>query len=505
MNPSSNKIRLPLSIPLYIGYRLPGLVFIDSVMEDDCEWAWLPKDLLHSILDQLQPMEDVIRFSAACTEWRSVAVANLKSRSLHQRGVPFLMSRTKDNIGNLHSVTQKKMYKFRFPMPHNMKCCGCSLGWLIMVDVTMDVILFNPFSGNAITLPPIRRLVFEKRYALEFEDTRRLSVLQRYEYEIRLREEYGEEELGLSPDDMTFDLEDDDEIQGEEETDDEEEEEEEEEKKEKKEREIGSECRIIKGVLSADPSVCPDDYVLMVIYGVEERLAFIKSGDQDWTYVDNKTSGFDYLFKTSPRVKGFRYFEDILYWKSQFYAVDRLGKLLSCEINTNFTDLRVKIVDVPKGGFGIDATSSSTFFQQVVESFQNNSTIWSAFLIESIEGDLLWVPKFRFKFLTTKFYVYQLADNGGNVGWVKKKDLGDAALFLGDNHSISVRASDFTGCEPNSIYFADKEDETVWCYPGYPFDMGVYNLKHKSIAQDYQLNPSQRSMPPPIWILPTFM
>ena len=153
MNPSSNKIRLPLSIPLYIGYRLPGLVFMDSVnMEDDCEWAWLPKDLLHSILDQLQPMEDVIRFSAACTEWRSVAVANLKSRSLHQRGVPFLMSRTKDNIGNLHSVTQTKMYKFRFPMPDNMKCCGSSLGWLIMLDVTMDVIpspatplLFLPF------------------------------------------------------------------------------------------------------------------------------------------------------------------------------------------------------------------------------------------------------------------------------------------------------------------------------------------------------------------------
>eukprot|EP00261_Vitis_vinifera_P028363 XP_010662552.1 PREDICTED: putative F-box protein At5g55150 [Vitis vinifera] len=376
-------------------------------MEDDCEWAWLPKNLLHSILDQLQPMEDVIRFSAVCTEWRSVAVENFESRSLHRRQVPFLMSRTKDNIGNLHSVTQKKMYKFRFPMPDNMKCCGSSLGWLIMLDVTMDVILFNPFSGNTITFPPIRRLVFEKRYALEYDYIHGLSALKRYEYEIRIREEHGEEEL--------------------------------------------------------DPSVCPDDYVLMVIYGVENRLAFIKSGDEDWTYIDDKTSGFDYLFKTSPRVKGFRYFEDILYWKSQFYAVDSLGKLLSCEINTNFTNLRVKIVDVPKRGIGADPISTSTSFQEVVQSLR-----------EDVQS-----PFFE--------------------GWVEKEDLGDASLFLGDNHSILVR------CQPSSIYFVDKEDETVWCYPGYPFDMGVYNLEHKAVARDYQLNPSQRLNPPPIWILPTFM
>ncbi|KAJ9679194.1 hypothetical protein PVL29_021201 [Vitis rotundifolia] len=469
-------------------------------MEEDCEWAWLPKDLLHSILDQLQPMEDVIRFSAVCTEWRSVAVANFKSGSLHQRRVPFLMSRTKDNIGNLHSVTQKKTYKFRFPVPGNMKCCDSSLGWLIMLNATVDVILFNPFSGNTITFPPIRRLVFEKRCALEYHYIHGLSALKRYEYEIRMREEYGEEELGLSPDDMTFNLEDDDEIQGEEETD-------EEDKEEKEEREIGSECPIIKGVLSADPSICPDDYVLMVIYGVEYRLAFIKSGDEDWTYIDNKTSGFDYLFQTSPRIKGFRYFEDIIYWKNLFYVMDGRGKLLTCDINTN---LRVKIVDVPmvdvpKGGFeNIDATSSSTFFHQLFQSFLNISIIWSAFLVESVEGDLLWVFRvFRFNFDGMKFYVYQLADNGGNIGWVKKEDLGDAALFLGDNHSISVRASDFPGCQPNSIYFADKEGETD--YPDYPFGMGVYNLKHKSIVQDYQLNPSQKLMPPPIWILPTFM
>ena len=70
-----------------------------------------------------------------------------------------------------------------------------------MIDDTMEVILFNPFSGNTITFPPIRNLVFEKLCELEYEDIRRLSM----------QEEYGEEEL-----EMAFDLEDDDEIQGEE-------------------------------------------------------------------------------------------------------------------------------------------------------------------------------------------------------------------------------------------------------------------------------------------------
>ncbi|KAJ9679211.1 hypothetical protein PVL29_021218 [Vitis rotundifolia] len=448
-------------------------------MEADCDWAWLPKNLLHSILDQLQPMEDVIRFSAVCTEWRSVVVSNIGSRSLYQRQVPFLISRTGDNIGNLHSVTQKKMYKWRFPVPDNMKCCRCcgsSLGWLIMIDDTMEVILFNPFSGNTITFPPIRNLVFEKLCKLEYEDI--CSLL--------MQEEYGEEEL-----EMAFDLEDDDEIQGEEE-----------ETHEEEGRQVWCEYRIIKGVLSADPGGSPDDYALMVIYGVEYKLAFIKSGDEDWTYIDNETSGFDYLFKTSPRVKGFRYFEDILYWKNLFYAVDGRGKLLTCDINTT---LRVKLVDVPKGGFGINTTSSSTSFQQVVESLLGNETILSAFLVESVEGDLLWVSKFRFDLPTKKFCVCKIADNGGNVGWVKEEDLGDAALFLGDNHSISVRASDFPGCQSNSIYFLDREDEADCFDPGCPFDMGVYNLKHKSFARDYQLNPSERWMPPPIWILPTLM
>ena len=80
----------------------------------------------------------------------------------------------------------------------------------------------------------------------------------------------------------------------------------------------------------------------------------------------------------------------------------------------------------------------------------------------------------------TFFWVYEIAGKGtGNVGWVKRDDLGDSAnIFLGNNNSISVSAFDFPGCQPNSIYFL--ENNFI-----FHFDMGVYNSKHQSISLDY--------------------
>lgn len=52
-------------------------------------------------------------------------------------------------------------------------------------------------------------------------------------------------------------------------------------------------------------------------------------------------------------------------------------------------------------------------------------------------------PSLDLIFLLRKFFICKVADNGRNVGRVKKEDLGDAPLFLRDNHSISV-----LGCQP---------------------------------------------------------
>ncbi|KAF4382285.1 hypothetical protein G4B88_011614 [Cannabis sativa] len=45
-------------------------------------------------------------------------------------------------------------------------------------------------------------------------------------------------------------------------------------------------------------------------------------------------------------------------------------------------------------------------------------------------------------------------DRGGK--WIEKKSLGDIALFIGDNSSIAVLASEFN-IQPNCIYFTHDE------------------------------------------------
>ncbi|XP_058217554.1 F-box protein At2g26160 [Rhododendron vialii] len=51
------------------------------------------------------------------------------------------------------------------------------------------------------------------------------------------------------------------------------------------------------------------------------------------------------------------------------------------------------------------------------------------------------------------------SSSGGNQQfakeWVEINSLGDDALFLGDNYSLSVTASNFPGCQANCVYYTD--------------------------------------------------
>ncbi|MBA0858206.1 hypothetical protein Goshw_022811, partial [Gossypium schwendimanii] len=74
--------------------------------------------------------------------------------------------------------------------------------------------------------------------------------------------------------------------------------------------------------------------------------------------------------------------------------------------------------------------------------------------------------------------------------WSEMKNIGDCALFVGDNNSLSVVASDFCGCQSNCIYFID--DYENFLFPSMVLensyalkntkDVGVYNMETRSFT-----------------------
>ena len=102
---------------------------------------------------------------------------------------------------------------------------------------------------------------------------------------------------------------------------------------------------------------------------------------------------------------------------------------------------------------------------------------------------------------TTAFKVFEV--NLGGEEWKELKNLDNRALFLGRNSSISVKASDFSGCKANCIYFTDNF-EKHWSIPGGGGrDTGIYNMLDGSIEPHY-LGDSLSCITPPMWVVPSF-
>ena len=89
--------------------------------------------------------------------------------------------------------------------------------------------------------------------------------------------------------------------------------------------------------------------------------------------------------------------------------------------------------------------------------------------------------------------------------WERVMSLGDQMLFLGENASLALSATDFPGCKGNCIYHTHNYSESN--YDGVPGnnDLGVYNLEDGSIEPlpCYPRNSiSQLRWPPPIGVTP---
>ncbi|ONI27246.1 hypothetical protein PRUPE_1G076100 [Prunus persica] len=190
-----------------------------------------------------------------------------------------------------------------------------------------------------------------------------------------------------------------------------------------------------KVILSEDPTLNPDSYMV-----AKKRLD---------SHRENYTG-------------------DVIFHKSQVFAVAESGDIFS--INIRRKPIKAKIL-----------TSQECRFA---------SSAYKAYLVESTKGDLLHVRRLHKE---ERFMVYKLVFNGrdGSVQHVELTSLGDEVMFLSDNCGISVLASNFPGCQRNSIYYIDHCAENK---------IGRFNLEDETITgYDYSL-----SMPKALWIAHLF-
>uniref|UniRef100_A0A5B6YLY7 KIB1-4 beta-propeller domain-containing protein n=1 Tax=Davidia involucrata TaxID=16924 RepID=A0A5B6YLY7_DAVIN len=269
-------------------------------------------------------------------------------------------------------------------------------------------------------------------------------------------------------------------------------------------------------VLSSAPSPMPSKTkknnetgcTVMVIHGhTEFKLAFCRPGDTSWTALDGPQESYQALL----------YFN-----KHQlFYALSFSGSLEAWDLRNPYSPERTLVKSkVPQV---LPPTPMDEH-----QRFLRINCLSKKYIVESSSGDLLMVHR---------YYCFGIDDNGEIVTYDRLKDdgndfstypskrttlafdvykldfdkkkweyvpsLGDEALFLGLNHSVSLSVRDLPELSGNSIYFTCIDAELCLNMSDGSHDMGVFNLEDNSITPLYQCTSiSKRIQPPPIWIVP---
>lgn len=223
------------------------------------------------------------------------------------------------------------------------------------------------------------------------------------------------------------------------------------------------------------PGARPGSFLAAAIYRAPEKIALARAGDESWTTIQMPYMGF----------------KDIIFHKGILYAVNYLGKVVACD----FSDAANPLVYPVAQGFLSPLPPLKHISKYLVVSGGELLQVWR--LVRRSRGD----GDEEYGFCTRLCSVSRM-DVKGNE-WVEVKSLGDQALFLGQNLSVSISTGDFMDLKGNCIYFTDDYNVGIGA-PHRGRDLGVYNMESERIepiwSPDACLN-----WPPPIWFTPTLL
>ncbi|KAF3441912.1 hypothetical protein FNV43_RR15827 [Rhamnella rubrinervis] len=215
-------------------------------------------------------------------------------------------------------------------------------------------------------------------------------------------------------------------------------------------------------MLSSDPSLGPFEAIAISCHKFH-TLAYLNSSDEFWTYlVKDNVADPPGCFK-------------VIFHRDRIIGVsDSSGQVFSVVVTDDeddaIHDASTKCINF------LQIPTKCVTLKEIAPPCVENSDINNVetHLVETTRGDLLMILRYFVSFPTplNKYKIYKLvldSDHDGQLARIPIVNLGGDSLFLGFNNSISILASLYPGCSPNSIYYAGHpaievfhlEDESV--------------------------------------------
>ncbi|KAF7829019.1 F-box protein SKIP23-like [Senna tora] len=250
----------------------------------------------------------------------------------------------------------------------------------------------------------------------------------------------------------------------------------------------------IKSTYASKVALCYEGgaFAIMALHS-SGQLSFWKMGDKEWTRIDDDRHGVHY--------------DDVLYRKGKFYAVESSGFTVMIDLSLNISQVAPAI---SLSAYDEAAISLSAYDEDGEQRKHLVNCLDDLFLLDKNLGLDDFDSDGDDDCVSGYFQVYKL--NEEMQKWIQVKSLEDRVIFVGNVECIfSVSAKEFPGCKKNCIYF-DQPSLDMKCdhppsfaakcdHPGFSaalFDMEESSASVLSAVYGY----SGLFWPPPPWIIP---
>ncbi|KAF3457415.1 hypothetical protein FNV43_RR02073 [Rhamnella rubrinervis] len=208
-------------------------------------------------------------------------------------------------------------------------------------------------------------------------------------------------------------------------------------------------------ILSNDP--CFGSFEVLAIDNFRNKVAHLKFGDDYWSYTKRSCEIGIRLFLSS-----------FIFYKDRIIACCNKG-IVSLELINNgdgdIHSLRINVLGE---------------LSPELKKLYDHSCLY---LVENTNGDLLLVVR---HIVVVKYDIFKIIESKtGRFEHIPVMNLKSHSLFLGNNHSISVLASNYPGCKQNSIYCSHvltslaRQGRFLKCV----FSMDEFNLDDKIVQR----------------------